>query len=543
VNAVRFLLLYTLVPIACAIISWWLGQDISWDIQNYHLYNPYAFLNDRQQLDLVPAGMQSQFVPFIDLFWFGLVKSLSPPVVGIIMGGLHGLNFVLLLFIARRLLPVGRGLTALAWVAALLGLLSVGFRSELGTGMQDNLVALFMLGSLLTVLNAADDSMPVMSVKKVFIAGLLAGVACACKLTIGSYALGLCFALGMNGIFPAFSREKSPGKSTGKPKGFRGMDLISPLYPAMIFGVGVLGSFLVLAGPLYYQNWQLFGNPVFPMYNALFGGDLASLEMIKDQRFVPRSAKAFLLRPILMSLNPQLVSELPYFQYTTMIAFLLLVFWLAVTGLKLKTSEAAAQLTPAHRLFLWYMLISFGLWMLLFSYYRYLISWELLAPLAMMLLLINMLGRSAGILVWWCALSLLTAINFFGAPDWGRSKWTEDYYRVERPADLPAVSTVLLMGTPLGWLVPAFDISVPFIQIDPNFPTGRSGYGREALQRIDSSGNIRVIYDASVYKRDQVNRKLQQGLYKLDADRCIPLTAWMGSQAFNYQYCPVQPAG
>ena len=31
------------------------GRDISFDLQNYHLYNPYAYLNDRILIDLFPA--------------------------------------------------------------------------------------------------------------------------------------------------------------------------------------------------------------------------------------------------------------------------------------------------------------------------------------------------------------------------------------------------------------------------------------------------------------------------------------------------------
>ncbi len=28
-------------------VSVLLGQDANWDLKNYHLYNPFAFLNDR----------------------------------------------------------------------------------------------------------------------------------------------------------------------------------------------------------------------------------------------------------------------------------------------------------------------------------------------------------------------------------------------------------------------------------------------------------------------------------------------------------------
>jgi len=44
-----------------------LGQDVNWDLQNYHLYDPYAWLHDRLTLDIAPAQMQSWHNPALDV--------------------------------------------------------------------------------------------------------------------------------------------------------------------------------------------------------------------------------------------------------------------------------------------------------------------------------------------------------------------------------------------------------------------------------------------------------------------------------------------
>jgi len=47
-----------LVPLAFGLYAVKLGQDTNWDLLNYHLYNPFAYLNDRLSLDLALAGLQ-----------------------------------------------------------------------------------------------------------------------------------------------------------------------------------------------------------------------------------------------------------------------------------------------------------------------------------------------------------------------------------------------------------------------------------------------------------------------------------------------------
>ena len=65
-NRLINLILLLLVPLGFGFYSIYLGQDTNWDLMNYHLYNPYAYINDRLSLDLAPAGIQTYFNPFLD---------------------------------------------------------------------------------------------------------------------------------------------------------------------------------------------------------------------------------------------------------------------------------------------------------------------------------------------------------------------------------------------------------------------------------------------------------------------------------------------
>src|SRR5471032_2695196 len=126
-----------LMPVMFGLLSVLLGQDDNWDLHNYHLYNPYALLHGKIGLDLAPGKWQSYFNPTLDLLYYGLVMQLPAPLAGFIMGWLHGLNFVLVLALARRLLPPQAH--RLGLLLALAGCLGPGFLSELGNSMGDNM--------------------------------------------------------------------------------------------------------------------------------------------------------------------------------------------------------------------------------------------------------------------------------------------------------------------------------------------------------------------------------------------------------------------
>ena len=76
------------------------GMDRSFDVRNYHIYNPYAFLNNRLTTDIMPADIQSYFNPILDIPYFYMVKFMNnyPFVITFI----QGFSYALLLFIIYK---------------------------------------------------------------------------------------------------------------------------------------------------------------------------------------------------------------------------------------------------------------------------------------------------------------------------------------------------------------------------------------------------------------------------------------------------------
>ena len=166
------------VPLLFGFYSIKLGQDTNWDLLNYHLYNPYAYLHDRIHLDLAPAGLQSYFNPFLDVAYFSALSVLSPKFMGFLIGLVQGISFVFIYKICGQVL--GRGREGYALFLALAGLLSVGFLSEVGTTLNDSLIAVFPLASLWLAFSAigqADGEFR-KAVAPIVMSGVLIGLGC-----------------------------------------------------------------------------------------------------------------------------------------------------------------------------------------------------------------------------------------------------------------------------------------------------------------------------------------------------------------------------
>lgn len=69
-----------------------LGKDGTWDLFNYHFYNPWAWLHGRISLDIFPAQLQSFFNPLIDFPFYWAVSSLRDDLVVLLLGIPFGLG-------------------------------------------------------------------------------------------------------------------------------------------------------------------------------------------------------------------------------------------------------------------------------------------------------------------------------------------------------------------------------------------------------------------------------------------------------------------
>jgi hypothetical protein len=509
-----------LVPLVFGLLAVAQRQDSNWDMRNYHLYNPFAFLHGKVGLDLAPAQMQTYFNPTIDVLYYLFVTTLPAPLVGFVMGVLHGLNFILLAGIVRVMLPGAR----LPVLLALAGLFSAGFLSELGNTMGDNVTALFVLGALLLLLRRWPQLTGAGGARVLLGAGVIMGLGVGLKLTVAVFALALCLAL-LAVPLHAFARVRA----------------------AFLFGIGVLGGMAVTGGHWYWKMWTLFGNPVYPQFNTVFHSPLAGSLAVADVRYLPRGVGEYLLWPFVFAMDSLRVSEV---RIGTLVWPMLYVAFaaLAIKAI-LRRRDARPGLVPDTRVHLLvaFFAVSYVVWLVLFSIHRYLVPLELLAPLMLWLLAHALLPRVAAGKV--AAVLILAAIAS-GVPlaNWGHAGWARQGVRADVPviAD-PARSIVLTVdGTAAhGWLVTQFPANLAFAALDPGYPVTPAWQQRVADLLATRPAARYVLTDlaGANAEPDRVARAAallaNHGL-ALDAATCHAYPAYLGRRAYYYQLCTLR---
>jgi hypothetical protein len=519
-----------LLVLMAALLSVRLGQDDNWDLHNYHLYAPFSLLNGKVGLDLGPGQWQGYFNPTMDLLYYGLVMHLPVPVTGLLMGALHGLNGVLLALLAVELLPRRHGQPAwgTALLLAALGCLAPGFYTQLGSSMGDNTSALCVLGGLLLAVRGArhGQAWQVPPTRHLLAAGVALGVAAGLKLTNATYALALCLALLV-----------LPGRPWLR------------LRAAWLYGWAVLAGIALAAGHWYWRLWQVFGNPLFPQFNNLFGSPMAAPVGIGDTGWLPKGLTERLLWPFLCLLEPRRISEQPFRHLLWPLLYVLgmLVLALAVRAwLRRRPGPLAAQ--PGTAFVLAFSGLAYLLWLNLFSIYRYLVPLELLAPLLCWLLVTALLPGERGRRVA-LACVLVGGLSILSYGNWGRGgrgwhPYAVDVPTLATPADTAVVS--LAADPPLGWIAPFYPKDVVFISLSAGFPESPAYVARAQQLLRERPQRYVMLGRGPLPTLDLAQPVLQRYGLQARPESCRPYRAAVGTTPYGYTLCEltmVSPTG
>lgn len=329
---------------AGAIYTWLLGQDVNWDWQNYHEYNVWALLNGRYDFDAYPAGFQTYFNPAVYFPVYFLRHYLPQPYGMLILGAIHGLNLLIVYFLARTVL---KGAATAGTVGASMLIAASGpmTLSEVGTSLSDILTALPVLAGFTLALG-----------EQHLLAGLLLGAAVGLKLTNIVYALGAAAAV-------LVARR--------------------PLWPTISLALGGAIGGVATGGAWSLMLWHEMGNPVFPLFNGIFRSRELWPVNILDTQFLPRNLWDALAYPIYWMLGDHRSSEYPFrdARFATAIALFLLCIGKSLTKRAPIFTRGDTQLFVLVGL-------SYAAWLALFSIQRYAIVLELMCgPLIVLLLL------------------------------------------------------------------------------------------------------------------------------------------------------------
>jgi hypothetical protein len=447
---IYFMPLYLLLSLTIGgLTSLHLGQDASWDLRNYHIHNAWAFLNNRMEIDIYTAGIQTYFNPLLDLVYYKVGIEWfpdNPRFVAFLSGFPAG---VLLFFVCLCVSDIIRvfkvdNLSAilLTIIAVSIGMTGAATISQLGTSSNEIQTAILVVVGVYSIIKNIDleESNLIWFVT----AGVCLGVAAGLKLTATIYAPGAFLAI-------VFMTRR----------------LRFCVYRSIGFCTGWVSGFMVFYGWWGCRLYDLTGSPLFPLFNALFKSPLSSSLNFTDPRFKPTGFVETFFYPFHWIFPHSNVVAEPTFSDPRFAAAYVALLFIGLAyvycrinkGLVSIDAFSGEKVVPrkASTLIIW-LIFSYMLWQFMFSNIRYAVPMEVFTGLVIVIGILviaqtlnfskNRLSTAAML----AALGLLC--NWYAQyPSFGRISYGRAFLEVDNVV-FPNNSLVVFNGSPGAYLAP-----------------------------------------------------------------------------------------
>ena len=430
-----------------------LRQDTNWDLQNYHFYDPWAWLTGRIfGPDIAAAQLQTFHNPLLDVPFYAMVRAdLDPRVIACVLALPTAVAAFFLIKLCERLfreLPRKTG-AALIVAACAIGLGGAMGRSQFATTMNEWPGAMFTMAALYGLvrsgkLEAAAD----LSRFALVATGFLAGAASGLKLTAGTYALALAIALLL---------RRAPIRAN--------------IGESLMFCAGVLAGLLATIGFWCWQLWNHYGNPLFPYANQWFRSPWWEAAPLLPRRFGPHALREALLLPFELYSPPTgFVAEVKYRdpRFPLLCVLAAVGAMVALSRRRIVRQASTIRLTNRRE---WtflgvFFVAAFVIWAYVHSIARYLVPLELLAGAFIVALIgCRVPARHASSIV---AVVAIVVIAMTRPADWGRVPFGERWFALKVPPIDDHALVLLASGAPMAYVLPFLPASTVNVGIATN---------------------------------------------------------------------------
>lgn len=446
------------------------GQDISWDLQNYHFYNPHAFITNQPLTAVAPDSPVTYANPLSDLPSYLLIRHLSPQTAGFLLGMIQGINIWLVFEIAylvlRKKIDKRRLRAAVAMSVALVSCFGAVTFSEFGGTMTDNLTSIFVLLGVFLLLHSMQSKRRADQLR--IAAYISVGVAVGLKLTNSMYMIGLL----------------ASGLAIASNWRLRGKQFF-------INVLAVLAGMLAISGFWYWKLWSAFGSPLFPFYNTVFRSPYYSAVDFVDTRWIPKSVLHVLLEPFYFVSSNSLVAAENVFRDGRLLMALVLLLLVGVVYAVGRWRKWTTIQIPRETVVLGvFFIASYVVWVSKFGYYRYFLVGELVAVVVIAVAVYTLIPKAKlativlGVLL--CTLLLTTK-----PLNWGRISWQPTWFGLTEASfvELDGATVFVANQPTASFVIPYFPDSSRTVMIGDgaNIIPPRA----EAL-RVRNDGDVQV---------------------------------------------------
>jgi hypothetical protein len=499
-------------------VSILLGEDKSWDFLNYHWYDAYALLNDRLGFDIAVAHHATYFNPLIHVPFYWLATTASVWLALFCAGAMHGLNILPLYLLARSALtqPASRWLGPFL---ALAGLLGSTVLSMIGNTSYDAVVSVPVFSGLAVLIIRRDalSAEPGPAAVAAAVAGFLIGVATGLKLVEGLYAVG--FALVLLTL---------PGKPAVR------------CARVLVGGTAGLIGVLLCSGFWFVTLARTTGNPLFPFYNSLFHSPLIEPTFFGSTNFVPEGFWPTVAFPFRFLLDYRLADDSPFRDLRVPLVYALLpiaTIWSTIA----RPKSAPLIAVPAMRILFIFCAGSYLAWLTSFAVYRYLVGFEMLAPV-LILAALDCLPLAKHLRLATLAGLLLIAAVFGHYTCGDHGPISTPYVKVSGLSfSNPSNTMVLMTGyEPMSYLIPSLPPAIPVLRIDGWLADPNDGSGLTASMRARVSAHHGDLFLLdSPREHAAAERAATAYALKIVTPQCHELRSNLGGP---YELCPLVPS-
>lgn len=465
-NWIMFLILLLLGSSICVFTK----NEYSWDFSNYHYYNAFAFLNNRLNYDIVPASINTFLNPLIELPLYFIIEHFNDNLM--IAYALQGVWFGLLIFTFFKIVSLFFDVKTITGIGCLVLTVALGITGQciwFQAGSSTNEISIVFLSCWALYYLFKMIKYPEMQgMWKFLISGLILGSALGLKST----NIYVCVASGLSLIL-CFQYLKHPIKFV------------------FYFALGGLIGFLITNGWWMLKLWDLYQNPVFPFLNEIFKSPYFDNFNYTDTRFIPPDYLKFIF-PYIWLKGEYKSAEMAFYDIRGIVYYSVALVFGGYLFLKPKRVKVFYQTSPLWCFLSVFLVLSYILWLNVFSIYRYIGIIELFSAIFFVKLMImcipkGFLQKSVYVTICIIIVGILLLVPM-NSTSWGHRLNDEQMVYLE-PINLPENTLLKLYSFPTAGVIPIlakqFDFrALGYIHINAVLMKGSEFVERNEFRKI-----------------------------------------------------------